>query len=389
MKKTTLFITATLASCLWLTACKPAEKISSTELIRPVKTVTVGANSSQLGQSFSAEIKPRIDSPLAFRVSGKVIERSVELGQTVKKGQVLMRLDPTDLQLASSASAASVASAKANADVAEAALKRSQELARQNFISAGALDQALGLATSARAALKAAEANAAIGLNATEYGVLKADSDGVVTALLAEVGQVTSAGSPVLRLAAGKEKDVVFSIPESQLATLKRGNQITVQLWSDPTRSLAATVRDVASVSDPLSRSFAVKAQLQEGANVPLGATATVIVTTPSNGLAKGKPLAPVDVMLPLAALIESQGQPAVWLVEGGLVKKQPVALAMPRSTTSQLIAVRSGLNPGAVVVVAGTHVLTEGQKVKLLSDASATNPASNPASVVAAPVKP
>jgi RND family efflux transporter MFP subunit len=244
------------------------------------------------------------------------------------------------------------------------------------------------LATSARAALKAAEANAAIGLNATEYGVLKADSDGVVTALLAEVGQVTSAGSPVLRLAAGKEKDVVFSIPESQLASLKRGARITVQLWSDPTRSLVATVRDVASVADPLSRSFAVKAQLQEAANVPLGATATAIVTTTS-GAEQGKPLAPADVMLPMSAVIESQGQPAVWLVEGGAVKKQPVTLSLPSKAPNQLIAVRSGLNPGAVVVVAGTHVLTEGQKVKLLSDATATNPASNPASVVSTPVKP
>lgn len=370
MKKSSFLAVAVLFSVALLMACKPATHGVSNEMVRPVKTITVGSDSSVPSQRFSAEIRPRIDSQLAFRVSGKITERLVEMGQVVKKGQVLLRLDPVDLELASQAAAAQLASAKANADVADAALKRSQDLARQNFISSGALDQAVGQSKAANAALKAAEANAALGVNATQYGLLKADNDGVVTALMAEVGQIVSAGTPVLRVAVGREKDVVFSVPESQLGAVKRGTNLTVQLWSEPGQMFKATVRDVASIADAQSRSFSVKAQLLDApVSVPLGATATVSLS-PSNPKTASANQAP-SIAIPLSAVIEVQGQPAVWVVEGGAVKKQSVTLgALPSS--NGLIGVTSGLSMGAVVVVAGTHVLTPGQKVKAMQDTAA-----------------
>lgn len=377
-----LFPTA-LVVAFGLAACKPPAPSTSIDVVRPVKTITVGAAaSSPSGASFSAEIKPRIESQLAFRVGGKVVSRLVEIGQIVRQDQPLMRLDLSDLQLSSNAAQAQVAVAKANADVAEAALKRSQELAKQNFISAGALDQVLGQANSAKAALLAAQANGALGLNATAYGELKADGDGVVTALTAEVGQIVAAGTPVIRVAVGREKDAVFNIPERLLGAVKRGSVVSVQLWSQPGLPLLATVRDVAAMADPLTRTYIVKASLKDATGaVPLGTTATVTLSGSGSGYSP-VPAVALDaasrssLSIPLSAIVESQGKTAVWVVQSGVVKKQMVTLnasldaGSPASADSQ-VTVLTGLAPGAVVVIAGVHVLSEGQKVKLMVEAT------------------
>jgi membrane fusion protein, multidrug efflux system len=357
-----------------LMACKPPAAAVGTEVIRPVKTMTVGDVSGQPGASFSAEIKPRVESQLAFRVGGKVVERLVEIGQRVRKNQPLMRLDPADLQLSSNAAQAQVAAAQANADVAQAALKRAQDLAKQNFISAGALDQAVGQANSANAALLAAQANGALGLNATQYGVLKADSDGVVTALSVEVGQVVAAGAPVIRMASsgvsGRDKDVVFNVPEQMLASVAQGTSLGVRLWSQPDAVLVATVRDVAAMADPLTRTYTIKATLKDSTNTArLGATATATLAL---GAARVAASVVPAVTIPLSAVLESQGNTSVWLVQSGAVKKQAVTLNPRAVAQDGWVVVTSGLQAGAVVVVAGVHVLADGQKVKRLLDANA-----------------
>jgi multidrug efflux system membrane fusion protein len=361
-----------LGVCL-LTACKPQTVAVASEVIRPVKTITVGEATYQPSASFSAEIKPRIESQLAFRVGGKVVERMVEIGQSVRKDQPLLRLDPVDLQLSSNAAQAQVAAAKATADVAQAALKRAQELAQQNFISAGALDQAVGQASSANAALLAAQANGALGLNAAQYGVLKADSDGVVTALVAEVGQVVAAGTPVIRMAAGSEKDVVFNVSDSALGRTKRGASISVQLWSKPDAALTATVRDVSAMADTQTRTYAIKASLKDPSNLAqLGSTATAkfvgMAAAPHTKTATNTPIN-TPLSIPLSAVIESQGSTAVWVVHSGAVKKQAVTLNTGAGAPDGFTLVSSGLASGAVVVIAGVHALSEGQKVKLLPE--------------------
>ncbi len=361
---------STVSSMVALLACSPQAATTSAEIIRPVKTMTVGSGVATASSTYSAEIRPRIESQLAFRVGGKVVERLVEIGATVRQGQVLMRLDPADLQLSSNAALAQVAAAKANDDVAQAALKRSQELARQNFISNGALDQAIGQANVTRAALAAAEANSALGINATQYGVLKADADGVVTALSAEVGQIVAAGTPVLKVSAGSQKDVVFSVPEGAVGMLKRGVPVSVQLWSKSGVTIAATVRDVAAIADPLTRTFTVKAALSDANNAaPLGSTATVAM---SASAASKVNAGAQTLVIPLASVVEAQGKTAVWVVETSanvsVVKKRAVTLAstLPDSGADAQVVVASGLAQGAVVVTAGVHTLAEGQKVRV-----------------------
>lgn len=354
-----------------LAACQPKAASAPQEVIRPVKTIvvgTLGAANAEAGGSYSAEIRPQIESQLGFRVGGKVIERLVDIGTAVKKDQPLMRLDPTDLQLSANAAQAQVAVAKANDDVAQAAFKRAQDMAKQNFISAGALDQAMGTANASKAALAAAQATSNLGANATQYGVLRADADGVVTALLAEVGQVVAAGTPVLKVAAGRNKDVVFAVPETIAGQIKRGTLLQVQLWAKTGLTLPATVRDVSVIADSLTRTYAIKASLQDTNNLaPLGATAAVTINRKAM---TAKTSSSVDwLTVPLSSLVESKGKVAVWVVEGGVAKKREVTVssALSAAGADEQVAVTSGLAAGSVVVTAGIHTLLEGQKVRSL----------------------
>ncbi|MDI9333493.1 MAG: efflux RND transporter periplasmic adaptor subunit [Cytophagales bacterium] len=367
---------AVIVGAAALSACSPKEKSTPPEVIRPVQVMTVGAASVAAAMTYSAEIRPRIESQLAFRVGGKVVERLVELGASVRKNQVLMRLDPADLQLSANAALAQVAAAKAHDDVAQAALKRAQELARQNFISAGALDQAVGQANVTHASLLAAQATSAQGLNATAYGTLRADADGVVTALTAEVGQVVAAGTPVIKVSASGAKDVVFAVPDRVVGRLKSGTQIDVQLWAQSGVTLSAVVRDISAIADPLTRTFVIKATLNDVNHVaPLGATATVVLRDASSSPKAGAESS--TIIIPLASVVEAQGKTAVWVVETAantsVVKKRAITLVpvLPAAGADAQVAVASGLAAGAVIVTAGVHTLTEGQKVRLLSEAA------------------
>lgn len=352
-----------------LAACSKTQVAAPPEVIRPVQSMIVGGVTTLGEQSFSAEIRPQVESRLGFRVGGKITARLVELGASVRKGQPLLKLDASDLQLSAQASAAQVAAAKANDDVAQANLKRIQSLASQGFVSAGGVDAALGQAKATAAALLSAQAASSVQANATQYAVLVADAAGVVTGLDAEVGQVVAAGTPVVRVSQGASKDVVFNVPENMLGELRglRGKTITVQLWAQPSSGLKAIVRDVAAIADPASRSYAVKASMISG-DAPLGATATVLLPIK---VGAGSGAFAGAALVPLSAVIDSQGKPAVWVLDSGLAKKRAVQIG---AAQGDWVAV-AGVAAGTEIITAGTHTLTEGQKVKSLLGL-ATSPA-------------
>lgn len=372
------FISALLLS-VTLAACGSKTEAPIVETIRPVTTLTIGSDSANAGNtsgaSYAAEIKPRVEARMAFRVGGKIAERLVDVGTSVKAGQALMRLDLADLQLAANASAAQVAAARANDELAQADLKRTQSLAEQGFVSAGRVDQAVGQAKASRASLEALQASANVQTNATQYAVLRADAAGIVTALDGEVGQIVAAGTPMLRIAQGNDKDTVFSVPESLAQALRtlRGKTVTVQLWSQPGVMYKATVREVAAMADPSTRSFTVKASLQDTQNTAtLGGTATVNlpIKAPTSAV----------IAIPMTAVVESQGKASVWVLNNGLATKRAVTLS---GAQGDWVVVASGLSAGSVVITAGVHTLTEGQKVKPWL----TTPSAPAAAPVPAPV--
>lgn len=345
----------TIAAGVFLLACsKPAVQ---EEPVRAVKVQTVGMQTTQSTLEYAAEVKPRVESRLSFRVGGKLINRPVEVGQRVKVGQVLAQLDPQDLQLASASARALVAAAQTNRDLAAADFKRFQSLKEQNFISAAELERRDAVLKAAQAQLDQTQAQFRAQGNQAAYAVLRADVSGVVTAVLAEPGQVVAAGSPVLQVAQDGARDVVFAVPEDKVAAIQLGSEVVVRLWSS-TVTYKGLVREVAASADPISRTFSVKVALRGKDDLPLGSTVSVLPASLQHG---GTPV----IKLPTSALFQQGQASVVWLLDepSMTVKPQVVQIA---SADGNDVVVSGGLQPGMQVVVAGVHVLAPGQKVTI-----------------------
>lgn len=325
---------------------------------RAVRTLLISETGGVMEREFSADIRARTESRLGFRVPGKVARRLIELGQSVRSGQVLGQLDPQDLRLQQDAARAGLAAAEANATQASSDLKRFTELKSQGFISEAELERHTTMARTAEASLRQARAQAGVQSNQTSYAALVADAAGVITSVDMEPGQVVNAGMPVLTLAHDGPRDAVFAVPED-LGQAVRGlvgkkDAIKVRRWGT-SEWVAATVREVAAAADPVTRTFQAKADVGK-AGFELGQSASVAFNTPvrvSGGL-----------RIPLYALAERDGKSIVWVLDGKsmTVKPQQVITA---DITGNVVLVAKGLNAGQEIVTAGVHALNPGQKVR------------------------
>jgi RND family efflux transporter MFP subunit len=370
---------AIAASAVLLGACSRSEPAA--EPVRAVKVVTVGTSALQAEHEFSGEVRPRIESRLGFRVAGKITRRLAELGQHVKAGQLLAQLDAQDYRLATDAARAQVAAAQTNRDLAAADHKRYVTLREQNFISGAELERRETALKAAQAQLQQAQAQLAAQGNQARYTDLVADVSGLVTAVEAEAGQVVAAGTPVIRIAQDGPRDVVFSVPEDKMRAVQPGSPVAVKLWAG-NGVLAGRVREVAASADPVTRTYAVKVSLQGGTQPPLGATVSVVPHALSHA---GDPV----IKLPTSALRQEGAGTAVWVLEPAsmTVRSQPVQVATADGNEAVIAA---GLQPGMLVVSAGVHVLSPGQKVTIWHDkmsaaqplAAQPSPAAPPAGI-------
>jgi RND family efflux transporter MFP subunit len=350
-----------LAAALLAACSRPAP---APEPVRAVRTLEVAPGSAGSTQLFAAEVRARTESRLGFRVPGKMLSRSAELGQRVQAGQALAQLDPADLRLGQDVARAALRAAQAQFELADADAKRFRELKAQGFISGAELDRRETTLRAAAAQLEQARAQVGVQGNQAAYATLLAPASGVVTAIEAEPGAVLSTGAPVLRLAHDGPRDAVFAVPETQAAAyrtlLGRTGALQVRAWGSEAL-LPATVREVAAAADPATRTFLVKADLGS-APVQLGQTLTVLAAAPrQEGV----------VRLPLAAVFQLQGLPTVWLVDrtSMTIKAQPVQVA---GADGNEVVVAAGLAPGQRVVTAGVHVLQPGQKVQFWNEPAA-----------------
>ena len=346
-------VLAPLAAAL-MACSKPAPPV---EDVRPVRVLTLAADSAGERLEFSGDVRPRYESQLGFRVGGKIVERKVDVGATVKRGDVLMRLDPQDLRLAESQARATLRAAETERDLARADHKRHVDLRAQNFVSQAVLDAKQSALRAAQANVDAARAGLRGQSNQSNYTSLTADADGVVTAIEAETGQVVQPGAPVVRVARTEEKEVVIGIPEDKVGQLRAAGDVVVRLWANESVAIPGKIREVSPVADPATRTYTVKVALPDNADVRLGMTATVELATGGNGAA--------GLRLPLTALVQNKGASAVWIVENGAVKLVPVqVVGQVRNDVLVTGQVRAGQN----VVTAGVNLLRNGQKVRILT---------------------
>jgi RND family efflux transporter MFP subunit len=326
------------------------------EDVRPVRALTLTTGTVGSSAEFSGDVRPRYESRLGFRVGGKISARKVDVGTVVKRGQVLMQLDPQDLRLGQAQAQANLRAAQTNYELARADMKRYQDLRSQNFVSQAVLDQKVAAARSAQASMEAARAASREQANQTGYASLESDTDGVVTGIDAEVGQVVQAGTPVVRVARTDAKEVVIGVPEDQVGELRNVSDVKVRLWADPDRSIPGKIREVSPVADPATRTYTVKVAIPARDDVRLGMTAVVQLAHAGAGSA---------IRVPLSALYQNKGVTSVWVIENGAVRLVPVQVG---GVSGNDVLLAGGVKPGQAIVTAGVNLLKPGQKVKVLA---------------------
>ncbi len=347
-----------------LVACSRPQPAA--EPVRSVKVITVGASGMQSSQEFSGEVKPRVESRIGFRVGGKITRRQAEVGQHVKVGTVLAQLDPQDFKLGADAARAQVAAAATNRDLAAADFKRYQTLREQNFISGAEVERRETTLKAAQAQLEQAQAQLKTQGNQAGYTNLIADVSGVVTAVGAEPGQVVAAGTPVVRIAQDGARDVVFAVPEDKVLALRPGSEVAVKLWASNT-VLPGRIREVGATADPATRTYAVKVALDAATQPPLGATVTVVPQALSHAGVQA-------IKLPTSALRQEGQGTAVWVLDKATMTVRSQAVQVATADGNEAV-IASGLQPGMLVVSAGVHVLSAGQKVAIWQEKASALP--------------
>jgi RND family efflux transporter MFP subunit len=331
------------------------------EDLRPVRTMVVGGQAHETSTVVTGQVTAHAYVNASFRVPGKLSQRLVSAGSAVKAGQLLARLDDTVFNDALTAAKAEVSSAKAALELAEKLEGRNSSLLQSRAVSQNDYDGTLRQLKSARSDLEAAEAKARIAKEQLDYTQLKAETDGVVTERLVEVGEVVTAAQPVFRIAQNKKRDAVFEMPEDIIRSgLALGQKIESCLDRNKDICATATVYEISPEADPVTRTYQTKAAFENGSSSQMLLGSTIL------GRFVFKPQG--DLQIPAPALTMLEKTPAVWLVDPSTqsVALRPVEIA--QYTTDKII-LSKGLHPGDRIVTAGAQSLREGQKVRAMEE--------------------
>jgi membrane fusion protein, multidrug efflux system len=327
---------------------------------RPVRTTVVAAAAAGGMTEYTAEIKSRYETDLSFQVGGKVVNRAVDAGAVVTKGTVLAQLDPTDLRVSVDAAKAAVAAVRAELDRARTEEARYRDLLERGLTTRAAYLAQQTAVKTGQSQLEQASAELTLNEQRLGYATLRADSDGVVTRLFAEVGAVVAAGQRVLSVARPDVLDAVFDVADGRMDEIRGATAVRVRLLSGEAESFDATIREIAPTADPATRTYQVKATLTAvPPSVRLGTSVTV-------GVPHGR--GDAAIALPAPALFQQGQLPAVWIVRDDLtLVLRPVTVAR---FESDAVLLSAGVSAGERVVTAGVHRLADGERVRLLGEA-------------------
>ncbi|MBV8626388.1 MAG: efflux RND transporter periplasmic adaptor subunit, partial [Paraburkholderia sp.] len=305
----TVVLVVALSGIALLGACQRKEVVAPGP--RPVVAVAVHPDGQPVAATLPGEVDARYSTPLSFRVGGKIIERRVRLGDVIRSGEIVARLDPADAQKNAASAQAALDAAAHRLVYAKQQLDRDQAQARASLISQSQLEQTTDAYASALAQRDQADQQAALARNQLQYTTLIADHAGFITAEQADTGQNVSVGQAVYNLAWSGDIDVICDVPENALPALAIGQSATVTLPALPGRSFTARVRELSPAADPQSRTFRARLTLENaGPEVRLGMTASV--SLPGNNGAAG---ATSTFVVPATALFHEGNQPALWIV--------------------------------------------------------------------------
>jgi RND family efflux transporter MFP subunit len=327
---------------------------------RPVRTVTIQQGSEGEIVSLTGQIRAKDEVGLAFRLDGRMIERPVHVGDVVTAGQVVARLDPQIPDNALRSAEANLAAVEALLTQAKLTFGRQQKLLKDGWTTQANFDEAQQKLLTAQAQVDGARAQARIAREQQSYTVLTADAPGAVTAVGAEAGEVVRAGQMIVQVAHDGGRDAVFDVPEQLIRTGPRDAVVELALSNDPTVKATGHARETSPQADSATRTYRVKVGISNPpAAMRLGATVT--------GRIKLAP--PRGVEVPASALTQTDGHPAVWVVNPTSDTVSLRGVEVLRYDAAAVV-VSQGLETGDVVVTAGAQTLRPGQKVRLLGAA-------------------
>lgn len=340
---------------------------------RPVGVVTVEAGQFADDIQLSGEIQAKKDVGLAFRIGGRVLERPVNVGDRVKAGQLVARLEPALEQNALAAAKAALAAARGEVSTARSTFERQERLMGQGFTTRPRFDQAQRAQETAQAQLENAEAQLELARDRLGFTELRADVDGVVTARQIEPGEVVQPGQIVVQIARDDSRDAVFNVPAAVLDTHLSDAKIRIALADAPAVTAYGTVREVAPQADPVTRTFAVRVGLQNPPEaMRLGSTVVGKIELRTAAI----------IAIPASALTQQGRSPAVWVVDPAKSTVSLRGVDVLRFDPGTVI-LSQGLEPGETIVSAGIQALHPGQRVKTLSG---SRPLSRQQAAAAAP---
>jgi RND family efflux transporter MFP subunit len=341
-----------------LAACADHAVSAAAKPERPVQVQRVALENDNATREFVGVVRARYETDLGFRVAGKIVSRVVNVGDRVHVGDVVARLDPQDLKLQVESAEADFAAATSSLHQAASDLERYTTLKTGGWASIADFDRKKAAKDEAEGRLERAKRSLDLAHNQLDYADLKADADGVITATLAEPGQVVAIGQSVVRLAHRGEKEAIVALPETWLAEA-RNSKASVQLWSEPGRDFTARLRELSPQADAATRTYAARFTIDNpDDSVALGMTATVTLSHPTHvSVAK----------LPLAAILNLGTGPSVYVVDqSGALELRPVKVA---AFTEDTALVTSGISNGDRIVKLGVQKLAAGERVRAIDE--------------------
>ncbi len=351
-----LWIALLTVVAIGMAACGP-KKAAETPEPRPVRTVT--AKPQEAGETvvLTGHIQAEDEASMAFRIGGRMTDRFVNVGDRVKPGQELARLDPQNELNALRSAQAGLTAAQAQLTEARSAFERQRTLLAQGHTPRAQFDLAERALRTAQAQVDDGEVQVQIAADRVSYTVLQADAAGTVTARGAEPGEVVQAGQMIVQLARQGGRDAVFDVPAQVLRSAPSDPRVTIRLTDDPSVTTIGRVREVAPQADPVTRTFQVKVGLTDPPPAMLlGSTVNGIVGLESDKV----------ISIPASALTELNRQPAVWIVDPSKLTVSLRNIELLRFDPGTVV-VAHGLDTGDVVVTAGVQALHPGQTVRLL----------------------
>lgn len=359
-RRTAPFLALAFAAVACLAACGRRDDEPPAPEIRPVRAITIARGAVGDTVTLTGTVQAQTEVNLAFRIDGRLLERNVGVGDAVRPGTLVARLDSQNEEAGLNAARAQLAAARAQLAEARNMYGRMRDLVAEKAVSRAQYEQSESLMKTAESQVEAAQSQVTLAENRLSYTRLVSDVAGVATTQSAEPGEIVAAGRPIVQVARDGARDAVFDVPPRVKDAAAPNATIDVALVSDPSVATTATVREVAPRADPATGTFRVRVRL---ANPP----AAMRLGTTVTGRMKLATVAGIEI--PPSAVVRKDRQAAVWVVDPktGAVATRSIEI---RSSDPSRVEVASGLNPGDVVVTAGVQALRPGQKVRLLGTA-------------------